>query len=113
MANPPPTLDPYKECPTTKNVRFKLTSAEPFVPQYVQSVTAATANVDPKALYEGRVKDRKIMLENPFRASRKRQEREERKKKRQEERERKALGVMSGKEARKAKVWRMRKEHTK
>ncbi|EJD06793.1 RNase P/MRP, p29 subunit [Fomitiporia mediterranea MF3/22] len=105
------SLNPYQTFPSTntKNERLKFSSAQPFVPTFVESHLSKSRNLDPKALYENRVKNKPILLENPARDSRLKQQREETKSRRAKERERKKLGLISKKEARFKALWRFEK----
>ncbi|KAI5122723.1 hypothetical protein M0805_009808 [Coniferiporia weirii] len=109
------TLNPYQPFPATqaKNERLKFSSSHPFTPTFVESRLSKSKNLDPKALYENRVKGRAILLENPVRDSRLKKEREEKKARRAKERERKKLRLISRKEAGLKGLWKLEEEQRK
>ncbi|KAI0058790.1 RNase P/MRP, p29 subunit [Artomyces pyxidatus] len=96
--------------PQQMTSRAKYSSALPFTPQYVQS---HLKGANPGALYEDRVRRRRILLENPARVSETKRKRNETRAQRQKEKERKSLGVMGRKEAAEKGVWKLKKEETK
>lgn len=72
-----------------------------------------SANLDPKALYESRVKGRSVLLENPVRESRVKKERDEKKARRAKEKAQKQLGVIGRKEAKLRGLWELEEEQKK
>ncbi|KAF7373818.1 Ribonuclease P protein subunit [Mycena sanguinolenta] len=64
----------YRQLPAVKAAqKLKLTAADPFTPQYVQSMATQASN--PAEIYSNRVKGRMLMLDNAAKESRLRQER--------------------------------------
>ncbi|KLO17369.1 RNase P subunit p29-like protein [Schizopora paradoxa] len=104
------TLNPYQPFLNGKNTRLKFTSKSPFTPQFVETQLQKSSNLDPKALYENRVKGKHLILET---STRSRKENEERQLQRAKERERKKLGGMGRKEAAFTGMWKLEKEQTK
>ncbi|KAL5504010.1 POP4 [Sanghuangporus vaninii] len=104
-----PTLNPYQQLPSlrTKNERLVFSSAHPFIPSFVRSNLSKSKNLDPKALYENRVKNKQVLLENPARDSRLKKQHEEKKARRGKERERKKLKLISKKEAKLKGLWKL------
>ncbi|KAK2463464.1 hypothetical protein APHAL10511_004550 [Amanita phalloides] len=96
-------IDPYKELPFAKNGRIKITSNAPFTPTYVTSHLTQTS--DPASIYADRVQNRQIMLENPARESRIKEEEREKQKRRDTRKARKRLGVVGTKEAKERGFW--------
>ncbi|KAF7373821.1 Ribonuclease P protein subunit [Mycena sanguinolenta] len=87
------TIDLYRQLPAAKAAqKLKLTAADPFTPQYVQSMATQASN--PAEIYSGRVKGRMLMLDNAAKESRLRQERNAKKLKVREAKERKKLGAL-------------------
>ncbi|KAF7439980.1 hypothetical protein PC9H_000317 [Pleurotus ostreatus] len=103
-------VDLYKPLPPIRNQKLKLTSKDPYTPMYVQA--NLTANTDPATIYEQRVKNRQLLLENPVRDSRVKKERLEKKTRKKAEKERIA-GVLGKKGARSKGVWRLDESQAK
>lgn len=86
---------------------------EPDVTQFVQSELAKSSNLNPKSVYENRVKNKFIPLENPARSSREKKQRDAKRKRKAEEKQRRRLGIIGRKDAAVKGVWKMAKEQTK
>lgn len=96
-----------------QNQRITFSSAHPFTPLYVEKHLSKSANLDPKALYENRVKGRSVLLENPVRESRVKKERDEKKARRAKEKAQKQLGLIGRKEAKLRGLWELEEEQKK
>jgi len=104
-------VDPYKPITDGKNQRLKLTTDSPFTPKYVQQ--ALTLSSDPAGIYESRVKDRHVLLENPARESRVKKERVAKHARKQAEKDRKKLRPL-GRNATESKgLWRLEEHATR
>ncbi|KAK7055588.1 ribonuclease P protein subunit [Favolaschia claudopus] len=110
-----PTVDLYRQLPAAKAapVKLKLTAAEPFTPQYVQS--AVTQAPKPAEIYPTRVKGRMLLLDNSAKESRLKKERNEKKAKVREAKERKKLGVLGRRQGsvRELGLWRFDESQAK
>ncbi|KAK7055579.1 ribonuclease P protein subunit [Favolaschia claudopus] len=110
-----PTVDLYRQLPAAKAapVKLKLTAAEPFTPQYVQS--AVTQAPKPTEIYPTRVKGRMLLLDNSAKESRLKKERNEKKAKVREAKERKKLGVLGRRQGsvRELGLWRFDESQAK
>ena len=90
---------------------MKLTSAAPFTPEYVQA--SLTQSSDPVGIYNSRIKGRQIILENPARESKAKQQRDQKRAKIAAERAKKRAGIMGRREAKEKGVWKLEKEQMK
>ncbi|KDQ58956.1 hypothetical protein JAAARDRAFT_175593 [Jaapia argillacea MUCL 33604] len=99
-------VNPYSEFPTLKNPRVRFTSADPFVPTYVQSNFTNVA--DPRSAYASRIKGRQILLERSVREGKAKVDQEEKRKSKRERKEKKAgaSGVEKG-------MWKLAEEQTR
>ncbi|KAG7095192.1 hypothetical protein E1B28_005969 [Marasmius oreades] len=98
------TLAIYKSCFDMTGQRLKLTTAQPFVPTFVQS--SVTQASDPSEIYASRVHERRILLENPVRGSHIRKDREKKRQRRTAYKQKK-VGIMGRREAKKKGVWKL------
>lgn len=103
--------DIYTELPPLTNQRVALNISTPFTPTYVKDVL--TRSADCARTYASRIQGRQILLENPVRASRTKQEREDKKTKRLADRAKKDAGVIAPRVARRNGIWRLHREETK
>jgi len=106
-------VDLYKDISQINNVHLKFSTADPFVPGYVKSRLQKSSNIDPESVYNTRVRDRQIILDNPPRDSRLKKAREEKKARRQKDLHRKKLGVIGRKEAELKGVWKLEESQAK
>jgi len=104
-------IDPYRELPPIKGQRLKLTSIAPFTPEYVQA--SLTQSSDPVGIYNSRIKGRQIILENPARESKAKQQRDEKRAKVAAEKAKKKAGIMGRKEASEKGTWKLEKGQTR
>jgi hypothetical protein len=91
--------------------RLKLTSVAPFTPEYVQA--SLTQSSDPVGIYNSRIKGRQIILENPARDSKAKQQRDEKRAKLAAEKAKKKAGIMGRREASEKGTWKLEKEQTR
>lgn len=103
----------YRIFNTQQNQRLKLSSAAPFTPTYVQAHLARSANLNPQAVYESRVKDRQIIFENPAQESRTRKERDAKRARRAKGAEKRKLGVIGRREAEIKGLWKLQDSQAK
>ena len=73
----------------------------------------AQASGSPDELYVARVKDRKILLENPLRESKQRKERQEKKEKQALVKAKRKRGLVGKKEARQKEIWKFDESQAK
>ncbi|EIW83637.1 RNase P subunit p29-like protein [Coniophora puteana RWD-64-598 SS2] len=99
------TVNPYQPLPP--HVHSVTLSSSPFTPTYVK--TALTQASDPDTLYAQRVQGRTVLLENPARESRAKKEGNARRARKVAQKKRKALGVMSSREAKGKGLWKLEK----
>ncbi|KAK7462736.1 RNase P/RNase MRP complex subunit [Stygiomarasmius scandens] len=116
MTGPKPdatTLDIYKELAFTPGQTVILSSFVPFTPCFVTS--SASQSSDPAKIYAERVRGRKILLENPAKASRRSKEKEEKQKRRKEAKEKREKNkfILKRKEAKVKGIWRLEKEQAR
>ncbi|KAF9820206.1 hypothetical protein IEO21_01639 [Rhodonia placenta] len=93
------------------NRRVTLNSSTPFTPTYVKELLAGSA--DPSQLYTSRVQGRQILLENPVRQSKTRQERAEKKARRLAGKAKKQARSIAPRTARRNGLWRLQPEEMK
>lgn len=89
--------------------RIKLASTNPFTPAYVQKILV---HPNPASVYASRVKGRHILLENPARESKAKQERDGRRK-RHAEQARNTVKGEGGRPAAEKGVWKFDKRQAK
>ncbi|KAH8118166.1 RNase P/MRP, p29 subunit [Phellopilus nigrolimitatus] len=109
------TLNPYQPFPTTqsKNERLKFSSAHPFTPAFVESRLSKSKNLDPKALYDSRIRGRGILLENPARDSRLKKESDEKKARRFKEKDKGKRCAIGRKEVALKGLWKLEEDQKK
>lgn len=75
-------MDLYQDTPASSSSRPRivLNNTAPFTPELIQSSLSRSS--DPAKIYATRIKGRQILLENPVRASKSRQDAEEKKRER-------------------------------
>ncbi|KAG6372174.1 RNase P subunit p29-like protein [Boletus reticuloceps] len=110
-ANQKDTVDPYKSITDGQNQRLKLTTDSPFTPIHVQQ--ALTLSSDPAGIYESRVKDRHVLLENPARESRAKKERAAKQARKHAEKHRKKLRPLGRNAAESKGLWKLEKHATR
>ncbi|KAG9316093.1 RNase P subunit p29-like protein [Chiua virens] len=103
-------VDPYKKLTDGKNQRLKLTTDTPFTPTFVRQ--ALTLSFDPAGIYESRVKDRHIVLENPAKESKAKKERAAKQARIRTEKDRKKLKPLGRNEAKSKGLWKLEKYAT-
>ena len=86
---------------------MKFVSAHPYTPQYVEKHLSKSSNLNPKALYDSRVRGRSILLENPARDSRVAKLIKERNARKQKDEARRKLKVIDRKEAKCKGLWEL------
>ena len=120
-------VDPYRDLPPIhvclqyeisppsnihiQGQRLKLTSVTPFTPEYVQA--SLTQSSDPVGIYNSRIRGRQIILENPARESKAKQQRDEKKARVAAEKTRKKAGIIGRREASEKGTWKLEKEQTR
>ncbi|KAI9457050.1 RNase P subunit p29-like protein [Boletus coccyginus] len=110
-SNQKDVVDPYQQITDGQNRRLKLTTDSPFTPTYVQQ--ALTLSSDPAGVYESRVKDRHVPLENPARESRARKERVAKQARKQAEKDHKKLRPLGRNAAEHKGLWKLEKHATR
>lgn len=94
-----------------QNQRIKFNSSTPFTPTFVKA--NVTRSSDPAQIYTSRVQGRQILLDNPLRDSRTKQERAARKARNSASKARAQAGVIGKKEAKQKGLWKLAKNETK
>ncbi|KAG8212816.1 RNase P/MRP p29 subunit [Butyriboletus roseoflavus] len=100
-------VDPYKSIIDGKNRRLKLTTDAPFAPTYV--CQALTLSSDPAGIYESRIKDRHVPLDNPARESKTKKEKIAKQARKQAEKDRKKLRPLGRNAAASKGLWKLEK----
>lgn len=106
-----PVADIYTDLSPTNNQRIKFNSSTPFTPTFVKA--NVTRSSDPAQIYTSRVQGRQILLDNPLRESRTKQERAARKARNSASKARAQAGVIGKKEAKQKGLWKLAKNETK
>lgn len=70
-------MDIYRDAPASTRPRIILNNTTPFTPSLIKGRLSAASN--PEQIYANRIKGRQILLENPPRASKSKQEADEKK----------------------------------
>lgn len=100
------SLDPYK---ILQPERLKYTSSSPFTPAFVKNNLSQSCNAD--ELYATRVHGRKVLLDNPVKESRVKQERQAKKARKRKEQENKRLRLKRETEDRR--IWKLDESQAK
>ncbi|KAI0082688.1 RNase P/MRP p29 subunit, partial [Panus rudis PR-1116 ss-1] len=103
--------DIYTDLPPINNQRIKLNSSTPFTPTFVKD--NITRSSDSSQIYASRVQGRQLLLDNPPRESKTRQQREERKRQRIASNARSDSSVIGRKEAQEKGLWKLSKSEAK
>ncbi|KAF5368892.1 hypothetical protein D9758_002976 [Tetrapyrgos nigripes] len=107
------TLDVYQELSFIRDQRITLTSSAPFTPSFVIASVSRSSN--PAEIYAERVRGRKILLENPIKVSRAKQQLEDQRKKRKEAKKKRAKNklLMKRRDAKLNGIWKLEKGQAK